>query len=115
MFVGLGDLRVHTSTALPLTAGFPLTGLHSQVQLQKGHVLLLFIMHQVTNTIAFRQALVYHSLSSVVVADCWCNLLQAEGPHPLIYPSLIIWAPTLTKKRPSETWILLQHSQEFNS
>lgn len=59
MFVELGDLRVHTSTALPLRAGFPLTGLHSQIQLEKGHALLLRIIPQVTNTTAFRQVLVY--------------------------------------------------------
>lgn len=59
MVVDLGDLRVHTSTPLPLMAGFLLTGLHSQVQLQKGHVLLLSIISQMTNTIAFLQALVY--------------------------------------------------------
>lgn len=53
MGVDLGVLRVHAGAALPLRAGFPLTGLYSQAQLQEGHVPLPNIIPQVADTIAF--------------------------------------------------------------
>lgn len=86
---GLGDIRVHTSAAVALRAGFPLKCSHSHTQLQKGLV-LLHIVPQMTNTIAFPHMSFYLCESFVVVTAYWGKLPQAAGPHPLPYASPII-------------------------
>lgn len=103
MVGGLGDIGVHTRAALALRASFPLTGLHNHALLQKGHILLLHLRPQMTNTMAFPPC---ESLSLLGLCCCYRLLGQttpsswASSPH---YASHIIYAPTMTKKNPSET------------